>query len=94
MTLDALRWLSIVIATGTLLAVVLSLGIRWEDRTREIRAKGLVFAYIVAVNDYGIWYARTHRFPLNTALYLLLPGLVAAVIVYVYYLVKQVRSDP
>ena len=94
MTADALRWLAIVVATAAVLAVVFSLGIRWEHRTPEIRAKGIVFAYVLSVNDYGIWYARTHRFPLNTALYLLLPGLAAAVVIYVYYLIKNVRSAP
>jgi hypothetical protein len=93
MTADTLRWLAVIVATAAVIAVVLSVGIRWEQRSPEMRAKGIVFAYLVSVNDYGIWYARTHRFPLNTALYLLLPGLAAAVAVYVYYLVKNVRSD-
>lgn len=92
MTAETVRWLAVIIATATVLAVVFSLGIRWEKRTPEIRAKGIVFAYIVSVNDYGIWYARTHSFPLNPVLYALLPGLAAAVVIYIYYLVKTVRS--
>lgn len=94
MTSEALRWLALVVATSTVASVIFSLGIHWEQRTPEIRAKGLVFAYIISVNDYGIWYALRHRFPLNTALYLLLPGFAAAVVIYVYYLVKNVRNTP